>query len=64
MPAKIFNWRAHLALFVVLIKLVQNPILQSGYMVGFYFAYYGIKKLVEKQKQKKELKLAEASNED
>ena len=39
-------------------------ILQSGYMVGFYFAYYGIKKLVEKQKQKKELKLAEASSED
>ena len=39
-------------------------ILQSGYMVGFYFTYYGIKKLVEKQKQKKELKLAEASSED
>ena len=39
-------------------------ILQSGYMVGFYFAYYGIKKLIEKQKQKKELQLAEASSED
>ena len=39
-------------------------LLQSGYMVGFYFAYYGIKKMVEKQKQKKGLQLAEASSED
>lgn len=29
-------------------------VLQCGYMVGFYFAYYGICKLIDKQRAKKE----------
>ena len=29
-------------------------VLQCGYMVGFYFAYYGICKLIDKQKAKKQ----------
>lgn len=39
-------------------------ILQCGYMVGFYFAYYGIVKLINKQKEKKAQKqeLAESSS--
>ena len=36
-------------------------LLQCGYMVGFYFAYYGVKKAIAKHQEKKSTKLATAT---